>query len=196
MSQRGRPRLGDTEHERRKSICHSWAAEIKRNSGLSAKSLAKELGYGSGNEDADGRAWRALASGSRAPSIENFKRMTALAAKNGWLDPLGWLRYSPYWNLNNEATVDNPSVDEEPIWRRQVFSRVVLMLMSHARQCGVSNQTFFSDARAELDRLEAFTSTLDDGEIYQRALRVATPTAKELLDGPEYPTTSLAIEDN
>lgn len=191
MTQRGRPKLDEEERKRRNSMCRDWAAEIKLNSKLSAKHLASKLGYGSGNDDADGRAWRALASGSRAPSPENFRRMTALAAKNGWLDPLGWLRYKPYWEPSNEADDGVPYIDDESQWRTSTLAKTLLMLVSHARKCGVDNHRFFSEAHTELSRMESFLADFENDEIERRARRVAAITVQDLLDGPEYPTTSL-----
>lgn len=194
---RGRPRLDDEERDRRRDLCRAWAAEIKRNSGLSAKNLARALGYGSGNDDADGRAWRALASGSRAPAPENFRRMTARASRNGWLDRLGYLRYSQYWSQSGEGEAsdyDSEGGLDEKRWRDGTLCNALLMLMAHARRCGIDQGLFFLDARAALGHMESFISGLSDEEIELRARRVARPTVQGLLDGPEYPLTSLILE--
>lgn len=195
MTVRGRPRLTDEERERRRIVCRAWAAEIKRNSGLSAKNLARKLGYGSGDDHADGRAWRALASGSRAPSLDNFRRMTAQAAKNRWLDSFGWLRYSTYWNPNGLADDETLHSDTEQIWRNSTLGRVLLVLLAHARKCGIDQDRFFSEARVEMESMALLLPSLGDDEIERRARRVASTTAQELLDGPEYPTTRLVLDD-
>lgn len=195
MNRRGRPGLADDERERRSAICREWAAEIKKNSRLSAKSLARELGYGVSEEklatgDYDGRKWRALASGSCSPSPDKFKQMTETALKKGWLNPFGWLRYKFYWTPNEEPSRE-PFGEDQQIWHNGTLGRTLLMLLAHARKCDVDQVRFFSDARAELNRMQSFLSDLGDDEIEQRARRIAVATAQELLDGPEYPTTSL-----
>jgi len=194
---RGRPRLDGEERDRRRDLCRAWAEEIKRNSGLSAKNLARALGYGSGNDDADGRAWRALASGSRAPAPDNFRRMTARASMNGWLDRLGYLRYSQYWSQSGEGGAldyDSEGGLDEKRWRDGTLRNALMMLMAHARRCGIDQEFFFLDARAVLGHMESFLSGLGDEEIELRARRVARATAQGLLDGPEYPLTSLSLE--
>jgi len=196
VQRRGRPRLADEERDRRRDICRLWAAEVKRNSGLSAKSLARELGYGSGTEDADGRAWRALASGTRAPAPETFQRMTAQASKNGWLDPLGYLRYSQYWSpTDDDGAPDYDSgVQYEQHWRGGTLGRALLILLAHARRCGVEQEQFFLEARATMDQMESSLVKLGDDEIERRARSVAVDVVRRLLDGPEYPLTSLVLE--
>ena len=199
MNRRGRPRLADAERERRSAISREWAAEIKKNSHLSAKSLARELGYGISKDklisgEYDGRKWRALASGSCSPSPDKFKQMTETALKNGWLDTFGWFRYKSYWAPNQEPECE-PFSEDEQFWYNNTLGRTLLMLLAHARKCGVDKPRFFSGARAELGRVERYLECLADEEIESRARRVAIATTRNLLDGPEYPTTSLELED-
>lgn len=191
---RGRPKLDPSEEKRRRELCVAWCSEIKKNSGLSSKELAKELRYGSGHAEADGRAWRALASGSRAPAPANFKRMTATAQARGWLGRNGYFRYMQYWWAPSEEQMEpNGDGDYEAIWRKLTLNRALLMLMSHARKCDVDQARFFQDAREELARMESFLVGQEDAVIEQRARQIAVETTRDLLDGPEYPATSLIL---
>lgn len=195
---RGRPGLSDEDRGRRQAMCRELAAEIKRNSGLSARALELELGYGSGT---DGRAWRALASGSRALAPTTFARIRGQASRRGWLSAdAGGLRYIGYghsWDDSDASGGDHfdPNDEYEERWRSSTLDRALLILMAHARRCGVSQKQFFIDARAQLGRMESLLSGFDDVEIRSRAKRVVSDTAKRLLDGPEYPETSLVLED-
>lgn len=191
MMGRGRPRLDEAERERRRAISSAWAAEIKKHARLSSSKLEEALAYGDGG----GRTWRALMAGMRFPAPATFKRISSLAAQKGWLGPFGILRYSEYWNPENDESDGYTDIfSSELQWRNGVFGRVMLMLMAHARQCGIEQCDFFSDARSELEQMEAFMANLDDAEILRRARRVASFTIQELKNGPEWPITSLIQE--
>lgn len=189
---RGRPKLDEAERTRRGAICREWAAEIKKKTGFSANRLADEFGYTNGR--GDGRPWRALANGTNTPSPKKFKQMTEKAFRNGWLEFLGYLRYESYWNpVADELGLADLGQHEE-LWRNGVFGRAVLMMLAHARQSGISYQSFFRDAGEALLRIEKALSEMADEEIMRRARQAARPTVQELLDGPQYPETSLILE--
>jgi len=120
--------------------------------------------------------------------------MTAHASANGWLDSLGYFRYSKYWERpdEHEAFDFDLQGDEEKHWREATLRRVLIMLLAHARRCGIGQGQFFLDAHVTLDKLESFLSGLGDEEIELRARRFARSTTQDLLAGPEYPATSIA----
>lgn len=67
-------------------------------------------------------------------------------------------------------------------------------MVAHARRCGVEQEQFFLDARATMGHMESSLAKLGDDEIEMRARAVAVDAARRLLDGPEYPLTSLVLE--
>jgi len=76
-------------------------------------------------------------------------------------------------------------MQEELGWYSTSMSRAILMLLAHARRCGVSQRDFFREIRREVQRMSEYSSTLPDVEIEMRARRIALSTTKELLDGPQ-----------
>jgi len=122
--------------------------------------------------------------------------MTAQASKNRWLDPLGYQRYSQYWSPTGDDSAPDydPGVQYEAQWRGGTLGRALLILVAHARRCGVEQEQFFLDARATMGHMESSLAKLGDDEIEMRARAVAVDAARRLLDGPEYPLTSLVLE--
>jgi len=194
--QRGRPKLDIAERERRIMICREWANEIKTITGFSANRLADEFNFS--NERKDGRAWRALASGTNTPSPIRFRQMTAKAARNRWLKSFGYVRYANYWNPFGEDQSSDLGLDQvddlELGWRQRVFGSTVLMMLAHASQCGIKNQNFFRDASETLRNMEKYLADETEDEIVSRARRISRHTVQELLDGPQYPETSMVLE--
>lgn len=189
----GRPKIPDAIQEHRKALCIKWAAEVKRKSGLSAKELAWELNYGARSTNADGRAWRLLASGMKTPSPETFQKMNAEARKRGWLEPFGAIRYANYDSPRDNDEEPIEAADDEARWRSSTLSRVLVMLLAHARTSGVDQARFFKEAHETLNHMEKGWCDRG-GEVEGRARRVAETAVRDLLDGPEYPTTSLLLQ--
>lgn len=190
---RGRPKLTDSERLHRTRMCQALAQEIKTKSGLSSQELTEEFGFS--NSRRDGRSWRAIAEGVNILSPLRFKQITQKAARNGWLEDFGWLRYATYWSPaylpENECFV--PDGDYEGQWRDLVFSRSVMMLLAHATRCGVSHDRFFADAHKVLDCMQNSQINASTECIEKRARQIASSTVEDLLNGPEYPETSLSL---
>lgn len=187
---RGRPKLSDAERQRRQTIVAAWASEVKTCAGLPSGKIEDVLGYGDGK----GRTWRALMAGTRIPIPGKLKSLTITASEKGWLNPLAMTRYREYWDDRppDDSEINaGPCVDIEAHWRSGTLARALLMLASHARKCGVDRERFYSEAIQELTRMKSLLSKLPDTEIEHRARRVSQATVQDLLDGPEYPRTSL-----
>lgn len=179
---RGRPRLTEDEHSRRRALYPNWATQIKKNSGLTDEQLEEQLA----GKDAGGRLWRYWMSGERIPNPELFRTVTRNARTKGWLKNLEYLgaclAKCPHESEDQEAEgMESLLWDQHALGQcYSIVSDALLLASASARLDGYDKNRFLTDVRNLVEKVVAHTWVRDADAVRESWSKVAPQLVKDL----------------